>query len=151
MNQLWEGRFLDLARLVASWSKDPSTKVGAVIVRPDRTVCSVGYNGFPRKMPDDPEWWARKGVAREREDKLSRTIHAEVNALLHAREPVHGYTVVTWPFLSCDRCFVQLAQAGIARFVAPACPEALRERWEPSFEKVRKYAEEMGVNVTEVR
>lgn len=44
----WDERFIELARLVATWSKDPSTKVGAVIVRPYRTVASVGFNGFAR-------------------------------------------------------------------------------------------------------
>jgi len=45
---MWHDRFFAMADLVGSWSKDPSTKVGAVIIRPDRTIASVGYNGFPR-------------------------------------------------------------------------------------------------------
>ena len=48
----WDRRFLELANFVASWSKDPSTKVGAVIVRADRTVASMGFNGFPRGVLD---------------------------------------------------------------------------------------------------
>ena len=40
----WNVRFLDLARFIAAWSKDPSTKVGAVLVRPDRTIAAVGFN-----------------------------------------------------------------------------------------------------------
>lgn len=51
----WDGRFLDLAVLVGEWSKDPSTKVGAVLVRPDRTIAAVGFNGFPRGVLDHPE------------------------------------------------------------------------------------------------
>ena len=51
----WDERFIELARLVAAWSKDPSTKVGAVIVRPDRTVASVGFNGFARGVDDTEE------------------------------------------------------------------------------------------------
>ena len=47
----WDRRFLRLAREVASWSKDPSTKVGAVLVDPlDNTIVSLGYNGFPRRV-----------------------------------------------------------------------------------------------------
>jgi dCMP deaminase len=132
MTDKWEHRFLDLARLISSWSKDPSTQVGAVIVRPDRTIVSCGYNGFPRLMPD--------GFT-TREDKLSRTIHGEINALLTAREPVHGCTLYTWPFLSCDRCFVQLVQAGITTFIAPVNKDP---RWEEAFARVRKYAAEIN-------
>lgn len=140
----WRLRFLDLAAHVASWSKDPSTKTGAVIIRPDRTVASVGYNGFPRQMGD---WDARY---RDREEKYSRIVHAEVNALVHCREPVQGYTVYIYPFMPCDRCFVQLAQAGIAQIVAPVAQGAARERWEPVFVKVRGYAMECGIPITEL-
>jgi dCMP deaminase len=89
----WRTRYLDLAAVVASWSRDPSTKVGAVIVRPDKTIASVGYNGFPRQMRDTPERYA------DREEKYSRIIHAEVNALLHARESVTGYDMYVWPYM----------------------------------------------------
>lgn len=44
----WDARFLDLAVFIGDWSKDPSTKVGAVLVRPDRTIAGLGFNGFPR-------------------------------------------------------------------------------------------------------
>jgi dCMP deaminase len=140
----WARRFLDLAALVASWSKDPSTKCGAVIVRPDKTICSVGYNGFPKGMPDDEQSYLN------RSDKYSRVVHAEVNALIWSQDrSVKGYSVFLSPFLSCDRCFVQLAQAGIAEFVAPkATPEQLG-RWGDSFDRVRRYADEMGVVVSE--
>lgn len=55
LDDKWDRRFLELATLVASWSKDPSTKTGAVIIGPDRSVISTGFNGFPREMPDDPK------------------------------------------------------------------------------------------------
>ena len=54
LSNKWDKRFLEMAKLVASWSKDPSTQVGAVAVR-NRTVIAQGYNGFPRGMDDD-EW-----------------------------------------------------------------------------------------------
>lgn len=65
----WDRRFLRLAQEVASWSKDPSTKTGAVIVRPDKTIAAIGYNGFPRGCDDAPELYAH------RETKLSRVVH----------------------------------------------------------------------------
>lgn len=139
----WDQRFLDLAKLVAGWSKDPSTQTGAVIVRPDRRIVSVAYNGFPQAMPDDEAMYA------DREEKLSRIIHCEINALIFARQPVNDCTLYTWPFISCDRCAVVMIQAGITRFVAPRARNDL-QRWAESFERVRKYARECGVEVVEL-
>ena len=53
LSNKWDIRFLEMAKLVASWSKDPSTQVGAIAVR-NRTVIAQGYNGFPRGMGDEP-------------------------------------------------------------------------------------------------
>jgi len=139
----WDKFYLDMAKNIAYKSKDPSTKCGAVIVRPDRSQCSIGFNGFPKKMPDNPEWY------QNREDKYSRIIHAEINSLIFAREQVTGYTLYTYPFLSCDRCFVQLVQAGITRFVSPQATEDQLTRWGDSFEKVRRYAKEMDIIIDE--
>ena len=60
-------KFLSLAREVSTWSKDPSTQVGAVLVRPDRTVAGIGFNGFPRGIYDDPE------LLNDRPEKYKRT------------------------------------------------------------------------------
>lgn len=140
----WDGRFLALAEGIASWSKDPSTKTGAVLVRPDRTICATGYNGFPRGMGDGPERYA------DREDKLRRVIHCEMNAILTAHEPsLRGYTLYTWPFISCYRCAVHVVQAGIARCVAPAADPAVEERWE--LWRTREFLRECGVELHEVR
>ena len=140
----WDEKFLDLAELIGSWSKDPSTKVGAVIVRPDKTVASVGYNGFPRGMNDHPPLYADRDV------KMTRIIHAEMNAILHAREPLTGYTLYTHPFLTCDRCAVHVVQAGIVRVCAPNTPEALLERWGEAFKRARAIYLEAKVIVTEL-
>jgi len=143
-NEKWDLRFLELARLIASWSKDPSTQTGAVIVRPDRTIAAVGYNGFARKMKDDPTLYAN------REIKYERIIHCEMNAILTAREPLVGYTLYTTPFLSCPRCAVHVAQAGITECVAPICPEHLRDRWLKDLQRARTYLEEAGITVREL-
>jgi dCMP deaminase len=131
----WDKRFLNLARLVSEWSKDPSTKVGAVITM-NRVLVSVGYNGFPQSMPDD------QALYDNREEKYSRIVHAEINALLFARQPVIGATLYTWPFLSCDRCCVQMLQAGIQRFVAPEPTEEQLERWGPALKRTKQYITE---------
>jgi dCMP deaminase len=140
----WDLRFLELAKLVSTWSKDPSTQTGAVIVRPDGTVAGVGYNGFPRGLEDLPERYA------DRETKLSYVIHCEMNAIMSAHEPVKGYTLYTWPFLSCDRCCVHVIQAGVTRVVAPKCPPEKADRWESIFKLTRDRFNEANVEVIEL-
>jgi len=72
----WHERFLELALTVASWSKDPSTRVGAVLVS-DKQVLGLGYNGFPKGLRDDER-------LKERHLKYPRVVHAEINCLLHS-------------------------------------------------------------------
>ena len=136
----WDKRFLGLAEHIAQWSKDPSTKVGAVIVKPDRTIVSTGYNGFPRSMSDDPDLYA------DRDIKYSRIIHAEVNAILSARGSIEKCTLYTWPFPTCDRCSVLVIQAGISRVVAPKLIEPRHmDKWGPAIQKSETYYKEAGV------
>lgn len=141
----WDLRFLELAFLVSKWSKDPSTQTGAVIVSPGNGVISVGFNGFPAGMPDEASLYA------DREEKYSRIIHCEVNALLFANRPIpEGSTLYTTPFMSCDRCVVQMLQAGIRRFVAPIATGERAKRWEESFNKTKTYIAECGGELVEI-
>lgn len=119
----WQLRFLQLAEVIGTWSKDPSTKVGAVIVRPDKTIASVGYNGFPRGTKD---------AYTTRDDKLLRTVHAELNAILSAREPLHGYTIFISPLFPCANCAAAIIQSGIKHVVARM--GAPRAEWQASFD-----------------
>lgn len=140
----WDRRFLDMAKLVAGWSKDPSTQTGAVFVAPDKHVISVGYNGFPRRLNDTQERYE------DRPTKYSMIVHCEMNAMMAAKESLVGSTLYTWSFLSCDRCCVHMIQAGIARAVAPKLPKHLEERWGEAVAKTKAMFEEAGVEVTEV-
>jgi dCMP deaminase len=143
---LWDARFLDLAEMVSSWSKDTSTKVGAVVVTPEKVVVSVGYNGFAQRMPDTPEHYEN------RDEKLSRIVHAETNAILLARRDVRGYTMYS-TFPPCDRCAVLIIQAGISRLVCPALDTLSEDadgRWGKSMETARRYFYESGVAFVEV-
>ena len=142
---LWDQYFMDIAQVVANKSKDPSTKTGAVIVRPDKTIASTGFNGFPRNMLDLPELY------NNRLHKYNRIIHCEMNAVLTAHEPVSGYTLYTWPFASCSRCAVHMIQAGIQRFVFPPIPEHLKERWGQSLSDSTRYFDEACVEWSEVK
>jgi dCMP deaminase len=141
MTDKWDQRFLMLAALVASWSKDPSTTVGAVVVRPDRSVASLGFNGFPRAMPD------HLAFLQDRDEKYARVIHAEMNAILAAKEPLLGCTMYI-SLAPCDRCAVHVAQAGIRRVVFPQLPADKAERWGPAIARSISFFEECGVEVT---
>ena len=137
--KIWDMRFLNMARLVSKWSKDPSTQVGAVIVTPENVIVSVGYNGFAQAMPDDERYYSN------RDEKYSRIVHSETNAIVLARGDVRGHTLyVTLP--PCDRCAVTIIQAGISRVVCPEVTNGDAERrWQEAFARATQYFDESGV------
>lgn len=130
----WDRRYLEVARQVAGWSKDPSTQVGAVIATPDHRPVSFGFNGLPQGVDDSPERYA------DRDLKLKLIVHAELNALVFAGERARGCTLYTWPFMPCCRCAGLVIQHGIKRVVAPVTPVALAERWAEELELTRLLA-----------
>jgi dCMP deaminase len=141
----WDSRFLDLARLVATWSKDPSTQTGAVITDWRHRLISVGYNGFARGVDDCAERYAN------RETKYKMIVHCERNAILFAQRPLDGCTLYTWPFMSCAACAAMVIQAGIKRCVAPVLPAGdLFDRWSADFLLARLMFDEAGVELVEV-
>lgn len=135
----WDLRFLELAKNISSWSKDPSTKCGAIIVRPDKTVCSVGFNGFPKGTDDNIDLYKNRDI------KLSRIIHSEMNAILFACEKLDNYTLYVWPFQPCSRCASHIIQVGIKRVVTINPDEDQKQRWGDSFKESSKLFENSGV------
>lgn len=141
METKWQARFLALTKEIASWSKDFGTKVGSVIVRPDRTICSVGFNGFPRGIEDSPSAIAN------RDTKLLRTIHAELNAILSAKEPLNGYSIFVWPFQPCSQCAAAIIQSGIKDVYCPFTDHLSNDRWSESFKNALQMLDEANVRV----
>lgn len=137
----WDSFFLSVAEKISTQSKDPSTKVGAVIVRPDRTIASVGYNGFPRGVDDSEELYL------DRRTKYAMIVHAEANAIIHAREPLEGTTIYLYPFPPCSNCAGLVIQAGIKRVVAPQPTVEDLERWGESMQFAVDMFEEAGVQL----
>lgn len=137
MSEKWDRRFLELARLYSTWSKDPSTQVGAVIVRGKNQI-GQGYNGFSDKHSDEPELYAN------REYKYEHVIHGEVNALLSAAQSVRGCTLYTVPFMPCSRCAAIMIQAGIVRVVSY---DNQNPRWRVSFDLTEKSFKDAGVEL----
>ncbi len=140
MSEKWDRRFIDLALHISNWSKDPSTKVGCVVVGADREIRSTGFNGFPRGIEDSLE------RLEDREMKYPLICHAEENAIMHAARI--GISLkdcvayVTWP--PCTRCARSLIQAGVVEVVFPKDIE-IPERWVEAFDRSLSMMKEAGV------
>lgn len=133
----WDYRFLDLAKFVSGWSKDPSTKVGAVIADQHNRIVSLGFNGFPKEIKDDHR-------INDRELKYQIIVHAEINAIMFANKSVNACTLYTYPFEPCSQCASIIIQSGIYRVIAPRNNDP---RWEKSFKISRKLFKEASIEI----
>ena len=110
-NNKWNRRFLNLADSISKWSKDPVLKVGAVIVRPDKSIASMGFNGFPANEPDDHHLYLNA------EYKRKHVVHAETNAIIFIKDiNCVGFTIFT-TFHPCVKCSKRIVDAGITTVV----------------------------------
>lgn len=134
----WDKRFIDLAEHISTWSKDPSTKVGSVIVDDNRRIVSVGYNGFSAGVDDSEERY------NNREIKYEMIIHGEINAILFANKDLKGCTIYTYPFMPCSRCASIVIQSGIKRVVSLP---SNNPKWIDSFTLSKRLFNEAGVVV----
>ena len=134
----WDKRFLEMAELVSTWSRDPSTQCGAVIVR-GKHIVSVGFNGFPAGCADD------EGLYENRELKYARILHAEMNAILSAKQDLTGCTIYVHPMLPCSRCAASIIQAGISTVVAIDPTDDMKARWAESLKLSTDMFHEAGV------
>lgn len=130
----WDKRFLILARHISTYSKDPSTQVGAVIFDKNNRVISMGYNGFPVGIKDNERIF-------DRDTKLQLTIHAEMNAILFSHNNLDGSTIAVWPFPPCSSCSSCIIQSGISRVISV---NNVPERWRESMEKSKALLREAG-------
>ena len=142
MASKWDLRFIDLARHISEWSKDPSTKVGCVIVGEDREIRSTGFNGFPRGIDDTSE------RLEDRNQKYPMICHAEENAIMHAARigvSLKGtMAYVTWP--PCSRCTRSLIQAGVSEVVYPSNVQ-IPDRWQSDFDIASEMMSKAGIIV----
>ncbi len=106
----WENRWLHIAVEISTWSKDPSTRVGCVIVKNNR-ILSTGYNGLPPGVTDDP------AILNDRAVKLKHVLHAEMNAMAFAPFDISGATLFCTA-KPCGQCTSMLIARGITRVVA---------------------------------
>lgn len=139
MTDKWLKRFMAMAEMVSTWSKDPSTQVGAVIINDNRVILGTGYNGFARGVADYPYRYADRAV------KYPMVIHAEINAVLNSNGSVKNGILFTYPFPCCAPCSALMIQAGIQQVVSP---KHIPERWKESVDIGMKMYKEAGVEIT---
>ncbi len=137
----WDEYLMSIALAVAAKSKDPSTKVGAVIVDRLRLVRATGFNGLPRRVED------RLDRLNDRETKLRMVVHAEMNAICAAARvgvPLDGCSLYV-TLQPCSRCAGLIIQTGIAEVVHPDTP--IPERWADDFRHSDELMREAGIEV----
>jgi dCMP deaminase len=139
----WIKRYLDLAHHIAQWSKDPSTKVGAVIIGPHRRQIALGYNGFPEGIIDDPR------RLNDRDIKIRLMQHAERNALDQATFDLFGSTLVVTHH-PCSECAKSIVSKGIIQVYCPLGSPGYRLRWADEMRWSRLILNEANVILTEV-
>jgi dCMP deaminase len=125
LDMKWTSRFMDIARQVAGWSKDPHTGVGAVVVSEGGTILSTGFNGLPRGVRDHAE-----RMTRDQGEKYLWMAHAEENAITNAaREGVRltGSTMFV-THQPCARCAGMIVNAGISCVVVAGGASTISDR-----------------------
>lgn len=145
ISEKWDCRFIRLAKEVSIWSKDPSTKIGCVIVDNNRKLIGTGYNGFPQGISDDERLC-------EKHLKLPLIIHAEMNALLNCLDSgtsVKNAHMYIFGLPPCSECTKHIIQSGIKRVVY-CVREKDRKVWEERSKLSLEMIIEAGLEYDEI-
>lgn len=137
----WTKRYLQLAREVSRWSKDPSRKIGAVAVGSKGQILSQGYNGFPRGINDSDE------RLNDRPTKYKHVVHAEMNVIYNATfsgVSLDGATLYVYGLPVCSECAKGIIQVGIRR-VYICAQDYIDTAWMSSWSDSLKMFLEAGV------
>jgi len=148
-NDKWNYRFLELAELIASWSKDTSTKTGAVIIGPDKEIRATGYNGLVRKVDDNiPE-------RMERPTKYDFFEHAERNAIYNAcltgtsLKNCTIYCTLT-PCTDCARAIIQTGIKAVVTYEYKPKADDPKNTWRDKLNYSAQMFKEAGVEYIEL-
>jgi dCMP deaminase len=142
----WAERYLNLARSVSTWSKDPSTKIGAVAVGSHGQIISQGYNGFPRGIHDTSERLEVK------EEKYKYVVHGEMNCIYNSC--LNGLSLKdTTLYVSglpvCSECAKGIIQVGISTVITQYDKEKVNPNWAQSNLLTKQMFNEANVNYFE--
>lgn len=138
----WDLRYLALAKEVSTWSKDPSTQVGAITVGSKKEVLSQGFNGFPRGINDSEERYNNRDI------KYKLVVHAEMNAIYNATysgTSLDGATLYVYGLPICSECAKGIIQVGIKKVVIEKSKEL--DNWNESVKLSQEMFDESGVEL----
>lgn len=138
----WDQRYIDLAKQISTWSKDPSRKIGAVAVGSKGQILSQGYNGFPRGILDLPERYENREV------KYKHVVHAEMNVIYNATfngVSLDGASLFVYGLPVCNECAKGIIQVGIQRVVIYT-DQVVPDVWTEAFELTWSMFKEANIN-----
>ena len=136
----WSERYLNLAKEISTWSKDPSKKIGAVAVGSKGQVLSQGFNGFPRGIKDS------NGRLDNREEKYRYVVHGEMNCIYNACHngvSLDGATLYVYGLPVCSECAKGVIQVGIKKVIMQYEDEV--PQWEESYKITEAMFREAGI------
>lgn len=136
----WHKRFLKLAEHISTWSKDPSSKIGACIIDNNRRIISTGYNGFAVGVEDTKERLENRDI------KYKIVLHAEENAIQFSKQNLEGCSLYVSGLPPCAHCASLIIQSGI-KYVY-AWEKEIPDRWKESVKLTEQIFKEAGVTLT---
>lgn len=143
----WDDHFIELAALVSTWSKDPSTQVGAVAASSEHQVLSIGFNGLPRGIEDTTDRLENRVV------KYQNMVHAEANCIYNAATngvKLKDATMYVYGLPVCCECAKALIQSGISRVVWSSTRQGkIPSKWRESYIHTTELFDECGITIIE--
>ena len=136
----WSERYLNLAKEISTWSKDPSKKIGAVAVGSKGQVLSQGFNGFPRGIRDT------NNRLDDRQEKYRYVVHGEMNCIYNACHngvSLDGATLYVYGLPVCSECAKGVIQVGIKKVIMQYEDEV--PQWEESYKITEAMFREAGI------
>lgn len=138
----WHKRFIELSEFISKWSKDPSTKVGSVIVDKYKRIVSTGYNGLPKDIEDTKERYENRDI------KYKIILHAEENAISYAKRDLTDCTLYVSGLPPCAHCASLIISSGIKQVVFKK--QEIPERWIESMKLSKTILEEAKIKLIEI-
>ena len=139
LSNKWDNRYLDLAKEISQWSKDPSKQIGAVAIGEKGQVLAQGYNGFPRGIDDDERY-------HDRPKKYELVVHAEMNVIYNATYngvSLDGATLYVHGLPVCSDCAKGIIQVGVKKVVMKELE--IPPVWQDSWQRTKEMFNEAGI------
>ena len=142
----WINHFIEMAQLVSTMSKDPNHKIGAVIVDQNNRVISTGFNGFAHGIKDSNERLENKDI------KRLLMLHAEENAILHAKQDLKGCYIYIYGYPPCVHCMSLIIQSGLSciYYKNSRKDNTVSDYWKENLELSKKLADEVHIPIVEL-